>query len=216
MTHNDPLARAQRSASRYWNVDGLAEMYAGFVFLLVPFLNFWSRRLPISPVWFVTGNVLACMILVVVSRPIIVAIRRRLTYPRTGYVLPGRRRRIGDAQGIALTVVTLAAIVALMANTTDWFGGLIAICGLVAGIIDIHLARVTGLARFYFLGALSIVAGAGLALAQPALPAFAPEEYFAEAFSLLWGIIGAGYLITGGMTLWKYLRAHPATPAETA
>jgi len=67
----------------------------------------------------------------------------------------------------------------------------------------------TGFSRFYFLGALSIAAGTLLALAEPTFVASFPMEGAAEVFTYLFSIIGAGHLITGGTTLWKYLVKIP-------
>jgi hypothetical protein len=64
-----------------------------------------------------------------------------------------------------------------------------------------------------FLGALSIGAGALLGLAEPRFVVWLPIEGAAEVLTYLAGIIGTGYLITGGITLWKYLRENPA-PAQ--
>ena len=64
-----------------------------------------------------------------------------------------------EAFGIVLISIALFAILVFMALTTDWLGGITAILGLTIGGLDIHLGPMTGLSRFYFLGALSIAAG---------------------------------------------------------
>ena len=74
----------------------------------------------------------------------------------------------------------------------------------------------TGLPRFYFLGALSITAGALMGLAEPTFIPFFPMEGAGEVFAYLFGIIGVGHLMTGGTTLWKYLRENPAPSQEHA
>jgi len=137
------------------------------------------------------------------GRPVIVAIRRRLTYPRTGYV--ALRRRPTDAGGIALTLVAVAAIAVLIATKGDGSAGVYAATGLISGVINIHFARSMGLARFYFLGFVSIATGAALALADPRVPL---------GMSLLWGTVGVSCLITGGTTLRRYRRANPAQSPE--
>jgi hypothetical protein len=205
MTGNDPLVAAQRAAERYWNVDGIAEIYVGCLFLLVPVLTFCSEHLPYGPLWFGLGFPIALMGGIAIGRPVIVAIRRRLTYPRTGYV--AIRRRPTDAAGIALTLVALAAIAVLIATKGDWSAGVYAATGLISGVINIHLARSMGLARFYFLGIVSIAAGAALALADPRVPL---------GMSLLWGVVGVSCVMTGGITLRRYLRTNPAPPPEQA
>jgi hypothetical protein len=216
MTCNDPLVNAERAARRYWNVDGLAEVYTGCFFLLVPLLNFIWQHASIAPTWLALGGpaVLTCS--VAVRRAIIIVIRRRLTYPRTGYVSLRRPRRGKEVFGIVLILVASLAIFVFMALTTDWLGGLTAISGLAIGALNIRLGRVMDLPRFYFLGALSIAAGALLGLAEPTFVAFFPMEGAGEVFAYLFGIIGAGYLITGGITLWKYLREYPAPSQEHA
>jgi hypothetical protein len=216
MTGNDPLVTAQRTARRYWNVDGLAEIYTGCFFLLVPLMNYLWQSASIQSLWLALGGVAVFMAGVAASRPIIITIRARLTYPRTGYVSFKPPRRIMDAPEMALILSGLIAIFVLMAITTDWIGGLIAVAGLMLGLIDIRLGRIMDLPRFYFLGGFSIVAGAVLGLLQPTYPPFFPFGYAGEAFSLLFGAIGIAYLVSGGITLWKYLRANPTHLLEQA
>jgi hypothetical protein len=139
------------------------------------------------------------------GRPIIVAIRRSLTYPRTGYV--ALRRRPNDAGGIALTLIAAAAVVFLVATKGDWSAGVYAATGLISGVFNLHLGRSMGLARFYFLALVSIATGAGLAVADPPVPL---------GMIVLWGVVGIGCLMTGGITLRRYLRANPVSPAERA
>ena len=216
MTCNDPLVNAERAARRYCNVDGLAQIYVGCFFLLVPLLNFIWQHASIAPAWLALGGLAALTCGVAVSRTVIIVIRRRLTYPRTGYVSFRPPRRGKEAFGIALILIALLLISVFMALTTDWLGGLTAISGLVIGGLDIHLGRMAGLQRFYFLGALSIAAGALLGLAEPTFVAFVPMEGAGEVFAYLFGIIGAGHLMTGGTTLWQYLRDNPAPSQEHA
>jgi hypothetical protein len=216
MTCNDPLVNAERVARRYWNVDGLTEIYAGCFFLLVPLLNFLWQHASIAPAWLALGGLAALTCGVATSRTVIIVIRRRLTYPRTGYVSFRPPRCGKEAFGIALILIALLLILVFMALTTDWLGGLTAISGLVIGGLDIHLGRMAGLQRFYFLGALSIAAGALLGLVEPTFVAFVPMEGAGEVFAYLFGIIGAGHVMTGGITLWHYLRDNPAPSQEHA
>ena len=210
MTSNDPLVNAERTARGYWNVDGLAEIYAGCFFLLAPLLNFVWQHTSIAPVWLALGGIVALTCIVALSRTIIIAIRRRLTYPRTGYVSFRRPRRGKEEAGIALILIALVAIFVFMALTTDWLGGLTAISAITIGVIDLYLGLTADLPRFYFLAVLSIAAGVVLGLAEPTFIAFFPMEGAGEVFAYLFGVIGAGYLITGGITLAKYLRENPA------
>lgn len=216
MTGDDPLLNAERTARRYWNVDGLPEIYTGCFFLLAPLLNFLWQRASIAPAWLALSGLAALACGVALSRTVIIVIRRRLTYPRTGYVSFRRARPGSEATGIALILIALLAIFVFIALTTDWLGGLTAISGLAIGAINIHLGRRMALRRFYFLGALSIVAGALLGLAEPRFVIWFPIEGAAEVFAYLAGIIGAGYFINGGITLWRSLRENPAPSPEHA
>ena len=214
MTNNDPLVNAERTARRYWNVDGLAEIYAGCFLLMV--LNFLWQHTSIAPAWRALGGLIALTSVVALSRTIIIAIRRRLTYPRTGYVSFRRPRRGKEAAVIALILIALVAIFVFMALTTNWLGGLTAISGITIGVIDLYLGRMTDLPRFYFLAGLSIAAGVVLGLVEPTFVAFFPMEGAMEVSAYLFGIIGAGYLVTGGITLVKYLRENPTPAPEHA
>lgn len=205
MAVNDPLVDAQRAAGRYWNVDGIAEIYAGCLFLLVPVLTLCSAYLPYGNLWFGLGFPVGLMGGIFAGRPVIAAIRRRLTYPRTGYV--ALRRRPTDAAGVTLTLVVVAVIVFLVATKGNWSAGVYAATGLISGIFNLHLGRSMSLARFYFLGLVSIATGAVLAVADPPV---------SLGMSVLWGVLGVGCLITGGITLRRYLRANPVSPAAQA
>jgi hypothetical protein len=51
---------------------------------------------------------------------------------------------------------------------------------------------------------------------EPTFVAFVPMEGAGEVFAYLFGIIGAGHVMTGGITLWHYLRDNPAPSQEHA
>jgi cobalamin synthase len=89
------------------------------------------------------SGLIALTSVVALSRTIIIAIRRRLTYPHTGYVSFRRQRRGKEAAVIALILIALPAIFVLMALTTNWLGGLTAISGITIGVIDLYLGRMT-------------------------------------------------------------------------
>ena len=58
-----------------------------------------------------------------------------------------------------------------------------------------------GLPRFYWLAGLSIIAGAVIVMLQ------IPDWRFRNA--LFYTILGGGLLVSGGWTLWTYLRQNP-------
>jgi len=81
---------AGRRAAANWFIDGLPEIVAGLEFAISGVMAVWLLH---QPLWFeklLSGGVLLLLILLVNGgdRKIIMFLKARVTYPRTGYVLP--------------------------------------------------------------------------------------------------------------------------------
>jgi hypothetical protein len=82
----------------------------------------------------------------------------------------------------------------------------VAVTGLIVALILVVLrTKSSGLARFYVLGAISLVLGLALSLSG------LPNGY---SLGLFYGLMGVCSLISGGLTLRRYLKENPL-PAET-
>ena len=84
----DPSVEAGRRAARYWNIDGLAELYVGMVWLFVPLFIYGGRICPSVAVAcaLIIGGRWRWMAAILGGKRVISAVKSRVTYPRTGYV----------------------------------------------------------------------------------------------------------------------------------
>lgn len=198
----DPLVDAQIRSARYWNVDGLTEIAVGLQALLVPLSLYGvahTSRGSAGRVMAVLALPLGLAAAALLSRRVIVTIRRRTTYPRTGYVVY-RHQRSPWVFGVALSLALLLLFVALRTSTTNWVTYLFVLQGLVPGALTMYFGRIVGLIRFQVLGAAFALFGVAVALAEPALT---------QGMAVFWSGIGALYLASGALTFWRYMRMHP-------
>jgi hypothetical protein len=132
-----------------------------------------------------------------------VAVRRRFTYPRTGFVEYRQDRRPWGV-GIGLALALVVVLLALRSTTANWVAWLFVFQGVVPGALTFYFGHLVRFARLQVVGALCAAFGVAIAVAG-----FGP----APGMMLFWSGIGALYLLSGGVTFWRYVRAHPV-PAE--
>jgi hypothetical protein len=197
---NDDIQKAMQRTKRYWHVDGLVEGAFGGVCLvlalffliqsILPQNNLFSQLLNAGFVVILIGSML-------VSRKAVTFAKERLTYPRTGYV--SYRRSTGGrhvlAFGVAMLMATLVTVLFVTAPTSlDW---LPAITGLLIGGAMLFFSYRVGLARFALLALISSLLGCALSLVGLGnVPGLA----------LYYGLMGLALLVSGGLTLARYLR----------
>jgi MFS family permease len=142
------------------------------------------------------------------GRWLINTLKTRLTYPRTGYVeyqVNERGRRWKRILPLILGFV-IAALITVFVRRFQFFDSVVAVTGLIVAVILVVVqAKSSGLARFYVLGAVSLVLGFVLSLSG------LPEGY---SLGLFYGLMGVCSFISGGFTLRRYLQENPL-PAET-
>jgi hypothetical protein len=189
----DPSINAGRRAARYWNIDGLAELYIGAIWLLVAmFLFIWGVMEKTSP-WYkplLIGGTLLWMGAILGGQRIVTAIKNRVTYPRTGYVACAKPK----AKMWVLPLIILALLAMLPFGPQQL---VLPATGLVGAAIAIAVALTTGVKRLYILGGLFLVIGVALGAANVELD---------RGFSLLFGLAGAECILSGGLTLRRYLQ----------
>jgi hypothetical protein len=160
----------------------------------------------------ISGLIQASLILVMIggmaiSRWLITTLKTRLTYPRTGYVeykvneSQMRSRRIW-AMLLALAISVLTMIFVRLFQTFD---SIVAVTGAAVGLILMILrAKSFGLSRFYVLGAISVILGLALSISR------LPNGY---SLGLFYGLMGVTFMLSGGLTLRRYLKENPL-PAD--
>jgi hypothetical protein len=200
------LSNVERRVKRYWYTDGIGELVAGGMFILMGV--YFALQEFLGETSTLGGILQASLVLIMIgdmfiARRLINALKARLTYPRTGYVEyqvneRGMRWKPIVAAGLGLVIAALAVI---LVRLFEFFDSTVALTGIiVAGILVIMQTKSAGLIRFYLLGAISLTIGLFLSFSG-----------FPEGYSLGWfyGLMGLCLMMSGGMTLRSYLKGNP-------
>jgi hypothetical protein len=202
------LDKMVRRAYRHYYDDGLVELAVGLLFAAAGLVMLAWRRIGDSP---------ALAIFLVLAIPTLTlggaflltrgirAAKSRITYPRTGYVAyregePAVARRLVNA---ALLLILITALVLL----PEQYNQLQLLVGGLLGVILLYLGYRVGLWRFYPVAALALLAGLGSA-------AWLSDELVGTG--LTFGLAGLGLLVTGRLTLLRYLGRHPRAGEQSA
>ena len=206
---NDDLNQVTRRVRQYWFADGLAELSVGGAFIVLGLYFYLQSILPSGSLVLLTiqaGFVVLLFGVIFLSRYPVSKFKARLTFPRTGYVSYNRaskKQRIVSA-GTAILIVALN--LALFLNTPLSLNWIPAITGLIVGIVWLISAIRVGLIRFYLQSILSLLLGVGLSLARL-------ETY--QSLAVYYAAMGIVLLISGGVTLAKYLRQYPTSENDS-
>lgn len=194
----DRIEDALRRPARYWMDDGIVEIMLGLFALLVGLAACYQAH-PLLPL-----AVLFASPFLLRSIP---AIKRRLTFPRTGYIAPRRPgvfvRRVVPVAG---TAVPFLVMWLWRAADLSRFDTLVPLAGgVVFGFLFWRTGLSLGLARFCALGC--IVAAAGTIVALMRLP-------LRLALGVLLVVEGSACVVSGLFVLRSYLKAHPQPAGE--
>jgi hypothetical protein len=201
---DDSFQRTALRTRQYFNVDGLIELAFGCLFLIWALQYILTDRIPsaINSVLNLASILLVPLLFITVG-----AVKKRITYPRTGYLMPRNPPNSAKIRAIGL-VLSISAVGGLTTwfllksapsghpSDVDW---VLFVLSVVFALILVFIGQ--GLPRFYWLAGLSIIAGAVIVMLQ------IPDWKFRNA--LFYIILGGGLLISGGRTLWTYLRQNP-------
>jgi hypothetical protein len=204
------LSEVELRVKRYWYTDGIGELIGGGMFVLLG-LYFGIQE-------YLGGHSLVSMILqsslvlimlggIFGVRWLVNTLKIRLTYPRTGYVEyrvneQETKRRRYVVMAIAMMIAFASIVVVKYIRGLD---SMVLVTGILVGVVFIALrGKSSGLTRFYILGGFSFLLGIGLSFSG------LPEAYNLALFYSLLGIV---IMISGGLTLRRYLLENPF-PAE--
>jgi hypothetical protein len=205
------LSQVEQRVRRYWYTDGIAELAGGGMLLLIGLYFSGQEWLPRGS--FARSLLEASLALLLIggallTRRLVNALKLRLTYPRTGYVeYPAGRKDTTSRRlltgGIAAAVAALLVLAGRWVGSFDW---MTAFTGIVFAIVFTVLrARASGLHRFYILGGFCLVLGLGLSFSG------LPMGY---SLGLLYALTGVASMLSGGITLARYLRSNPMPPEQ--
>jgi len=192
--------------------DGLTEIAMGLIFLILGGYFFATTVVPEGSA---LGAVLTGLfVLIIVSAAFLVNrflrfFKRRITYPRTGYVTfkkkePSPKRRVATAVVAAIIGAGLAALYGLSPSVKLLIP---AINGLLFAVAALLFANKVGLLRFYILAAGAAVIGLGITGAGIG---------DAEGISLFYLVFGAAVVVSGAAALIAYLRRFPRPAGDAA
>jgi hypothetical protein len=184
----DPSIEAQRRAARYWNIDGLPELFIGFLWLSVPVyfygLTHLAKAGPSRTVLIIVWMLAITLGPLAGRFWILPALKRRITWPRTGYVghaacwkqkskalwlllvivplacaLPFAPSRMAVPLTVALLVVTATGVGwAMRMRRAFVFAGLMAVFGIAITVAGVGME--TGLSLLFAVaGVTSLLSG---------------------------------------------------------
>jgi hypothetical protein len=196
----------EQRVKRYWFTDGIGELIGGGMFILLGIYFALQEFLGQNST--MSGILQVSLILVMIggmaiSRRLVTALKTRLTYPRTGYVEYHVDERNLKSRRIWVTLLafTISALTMVFVRLFQSFDSIVAVTGVAVGLILMILrAKVSGLARFYVLGVISILLGLTLSVSG------LPNGY---SLGLYYGLMGVCFMVSGGLTLRRYLQRNP-------
>lgn len=192
--------------------DGLPEISLGLIFLLLGGYFFAQAAIPEGSTLSSALSVLFFLVIVsagfLVSR-ILRFLKRRITYPRTGYVAFKKKEPSSKRRAATMIVggIIGAAIAALYGISPSFKTLFPAVNGLLLAVAVLLFAGKVGLVRFYILSAASAVIG--LAVTAAGIGDI-------KGISLYYGLFGAALILSGLVALVAYLRKSPRADRENA
>jgi hypothetical protein len=199
---------AAKRTLQYWFVDGIVELVLGALLLL---LALYFGVIAILPEDSNLGSLLLAALLLVlvvvgvVKQKLIGLLKERLTYPRTGYVAYPRQDKKRRGLTVLYTIGIGMLVAVLFASTPASLAWIPAVSGWLIGAYWLYQGHRLGLLRFYALAGISAVTGTAITLAGLGE---------ARGLPLFYAVIGLASLVTGGFTLWAYLRQATVQPDE--
>ncbi len=200
---NDELEHVVQRTRQYWFSDGLVELSIGGIFIFLGAYFFVQSHLqPRSLILFIlqAGLILAIFGSMYIGRRLVSRYKSRMTHPRTGYVTYKQASKPQRMRSIGLVLFMVTLIVALFLTTTISMNWIPAITGLIVSILWLISAARVGLIRLYVQSLLSLLLGVGLSLASL-------ETY--QSLAVYYAVIGLVLILSGGLTLIRYLRQNP-------
>lgn len=206
---SDLINETMKQTRRYWYIDGISEMAAGFIlmliggfFAIVPLISSDNAR-----IWVLAIGQPALIILsIFFGSRVVHSVKERVTYPRTGYVAfrkKDQKRRWGRIVFAMMLSASLGLLFSLLFNLIPdrW------IPTIAAGVMSMFLLVIAynlGLLRFVALAVYTLGVGLLVSWWMP------PEPY---DLAMMMALCGAGVLVSGLLALRHYL-AHTQPAGE--
>lgn len=207
----------------YYNIDGVGELGCGVMCLGFALFQWMQVHTPKSSIWNQMYTLfiyvwLMCLIIHYGSK----AIKKHITYPRTGFVEYRTRDRFGRPLIIGLVISTLASVVLFAAFRTHW--DMTTPASLVGLLFAASYAYgVARTVRWKWAVVWVLAVGSLVLAVLPAdlVGALADQSWVTAMFSakavgaflLSMMLYGTALLVSGGISFWLYLR-HTQPPGQ--
>jgi hypothetical protein len=219
-TPKDPAIPPKRRVLQYQHIDGTFELTFGGAVLLMGCCYYVISQIPL-PDSFAANNLLPFTPLIafvggaILIDYLVQRLRARVTYPRSGYIAYKKPQPLKRSTRlfiwIGIPILTMALDALLFINRSkfpaqnqDYFSLLmLGFSGLLFSGLWAIIGWKVALPRFYLIAVISLLTSAGL---------FFNGIGGYSGWALLLGVMGAALLISGGVTLWQYLRNTPLPP----
>ncbi|MGB9737939.1 hypothetical protein [Chloroflexus sp.] len=182
---------------RYWLIDGLPELLIGSIFLLTGLIQLIALVTPVGIAGW-ANLLLPCMMIPAMlwGRRFLHTLKMHITYPRTGYVSYRQpqlwQKALGGLVGIGTGIVLTTWVqTQIVATWLPVLTGMTLAAGI--GYFGVYL----GMRRFYVLAVFIAVSSM--------LMDWLPIDPFL-ATSLVITTVGVWILVSGSITLYRYLR----------
>lgn len=200
----------------YYNIDGVGELAAGFMCLGFALLMWLQENAPKESAWhgmpvFIIYMGSLCLILHYGPK----AIKKHITYPRTGFVQYPKRDTLGRPAILGAVVAAAVSAGVAIALRRHWnLTTPASLMGLLfAASYAYGFARTV---RWKWAVACVVALGSLAIAANPSdLVGSLADRSWRGAFMLVMTLYGAVLLISGGISFWLYLR-HTEAPAPEA
>jgi len=205
MSDNADILELEQETYRYSMQDGLAEIFAGLGLITIAWMiesrDIRSYGFFSSPVIFI--------LLIVFRTPILEKLRRKVTYPRIGYVKVHQDEISPPVMVLLLFAITIIAVapLALMVIPSDqffydtlWTLSLVS-TGMMMIAASFSFVERTGDRRYFAFGVLGMTTGLIFALLEFEPPMAGPVLYL-----LGWGIVITLVSLT---TFIRFIRKYP-------
>lgn len=188
---------------QYQNIDGLGELATGFMWMGFWLLGFLLKTAHSGSFWHVYAVILVCLAALcfglLYARK---ALKRRITYPRTGYVKYGQAgKRVRLIAGVLAGLALGDAIDFVLRRFASHYfeAALIAYTSAGLGLLYVLFTRMNAAWRWFVLVAMVV---------GPSAVAMLPiGQLWAGTFPfVLQGLI---FVVSGAITLTLYLRQNP-------
>ncbi|MCE1255279.1 MAG: hypothetical protein LWX83_17235 [Anaerolineae bacterium] len=197
----------QKKAMQYWYVDGLSELSVGLLFLLLG-LTYWLVNIwPHPQRGFFLGLLLPLIQLglFLAGAWVVRELKKRLTYPRTGFISyrrPPLKKRLPRTlfsmlAALIVSALTIGLLSYLMINgflSDNW---ITTVTAFFIAIICLVFNASIRLTRFYILALYVFLAGLFISLSG------INPDISNPCFLML---VGVGWLVSGAVTLYVYLK----------